>query len=154
LALVTGISTTCDPAEIQSALAAQNIDASTVRVVTKDAPSQEHSDSPIDFIFVAQAMETNDFSDDMTHGTGMMSDSGGTGVPGIGGRSASLSSIAGTHGDRVDYLGGFAIPADQVDNYNDAIADGRCVVIATTTGDANALATSFRAAGLKNVHAF
>ena len=154
MALVTGIMTTCDPTEIQAALAAQNIDASTVKVVTKQAPSQEHEDSVIDFVFVAQAMESNDFSDDMTHGTGVMSDSGGTNVPGIVGRNASLSSIAGTHGDRFDYLGGFPIPSDQIDNYNDAIGDGRCVVLCTTTDDGQALAGSFRAAGLRNVRAF
>jgi hypothetical protein len=144
---------TCDPAEIQAVLAGQNIDPSTVKVVTKEAPSQEHDNSPIDFVFVAQSMETTDFSDDMTHGTGMMSDSGGTNVPGLGARSASLSSLAGSHGDSVDYLNGFGIPRDQVENYNDAIADGRCVVICTTD-DGAALAASFRTAGLKNVHAF
>ncbi|HVS45277.1 MAG TPA: hypothetical protein VMS32_01280 [Verrucomicrobiae bacterium] len=154
MALVTGILATCDPQEIQQALAAQNIDASTVRVVTKAAPSQEHTDSIIDFVFVAQSMESNDFSDDMTHGTGMMSDSGGTNVPGIGGRSASLSSLSGGRTDRFDYLGGFAIPSDQIENYNDAIGDGRCVVLCQTDGDAAKIADSFRAAGLRNVRTF
>jgi hypothetical protein len=154
LALVTGIMATCDPQEIQTALAAQNIDASSIKVVTKQAPSQAHEDSIIDFVFVAQSMESNDFSDDMTHGTGMMSDSGGTNVPGIGGRAASLSSIASSHPDRLNYLGGFAIPGDQIENYNDAIADGRCVVVCNTDGDTAALANSFRAAGMRNVHTF
>ena len=153
MALVTGILATCDPQEIARALSAQNIDPGTVKVVTKDAPSQAHDDSIIDFIYVAQAQEANDFSDDMTHGTGMMSDSGGTGVPGIGGRSASLSSIASSHGDRLNFLSAFAIPRDQIENYNDAITDGRCVVVCQTS-DAATVADSFRAAGLRNVKTF
>jgi hypothetical protein len=154
VAIVTGIFPSCDPTAIQAALTAANLDASKVKVVTKSAPSQDAEDSVMDFVFVAQAQESNDFSDDITHGTNIVDGPGGTGVPGIGWRHQDLRAF-GVHGTTYNYLGNAGIPTDVVGNYNDAIDEGRCVAIFDATGtDADAAADALRNAGFKNVKTF
>jgi rhodanese-related sulfurtransferase len=157
VAIVTGIFGSCDPTEIQAALASASIDASKLKIVTKNAPATDadsDEDSILDFVIVAQAQDSNDFSDDITHGTNIVDGSGGTGVPGIGGRHQDLRSF-GVHGTVYNYLGSAGIPADVIGNYNDAIEEGRCVgVYDATGGDADAVATAFRTAGFKNVKSF
>lgn len=154
MALVTGILATSDPKQIEAALASQNIDASKVRVVTKAAKSVEHDESALDFIFVAESQDSNDISDDFTKGTGVMSDSGGTSVPGINRTGPTLSAIANSPGDSSpNYLSDVAIPLDQKDNYNDAIDAGRSVLLYNGE-DAPTVATAFKAAGLRNVHTY
>ena len=50
---------------------------------------------------------------------------------------------------------GFAIPPDEVDNFDQAVADGRAVVLYPDAGaDAQAVVTAFRAAGLRNVRSY
>ena len=154
MAIVTGIFPSCDPTEIHAALTAAGVDASKVKVVTKSAPSQDAEDSVMDFVYVAQAQDSNDFSDDITHGTNVIASSGGTGVPGIGGRHQDLRAF-GVHGTTYNYLGDAGIPSDIVGNYNDAIDEGRCVgIFDATDADAGATAEAFRAAGFKNVKTF
>lgn len=152
MALVTGILGTCDPQQIEKALASTNIDMSKVRVVTKDAPSEAHENSIIDFVFVAESQSVNDFSDGMTHGTGIMSDSGGTGVPGITGNRPDVRSFV--HGGGLNYLAGFPIPSDHLDNLNTAVSEGRCVITYDVTGDPAPIADAFKAAGLRAVRTF
>jgi hypothetical protein len=54
-----------------------------------------------------------------------------------------------------DYLSGVAIADDEVDNYNEAIDEGRAVAVYTSAdGDATAAEAAFKAAGLKNVRVF
>ncbi len=155
MAIVTGIFPSCDPTAIQAALTTAGVDASKVKVVTKSEPSEDHEESIMDFIYVAQAQESNSFSDDMTHGTNLVADSGGTNVPGIGGRHQDLRAF-GMHSTVYNYLGTTDIPTDVAGNYNDAIDEGRCVAIyAVTDGESGeAIATSFRSAGFKNVKTF
>jgi hypothetical protein len=152
--LVVGILGTSDPKAIEDALKGQNVDLTRVKVVTKANPSQAHDDSVIDFLHVARAMDSNSLSDDMTHATGIMSDSGGTGVPGIGGSSQTLGQFTGG-GSSKDYFGTFKIPTDEVANFNDAVDAGRSVVTYQgTDGDTSAVSAAFKAAGLKNVRSY
>ncbi|MDQ2992686.1 MAG: hypothetical protein M3R30_07715 [Candidatus Eremiobacteraeota bacterium] len=155
MAIVTGIFPSCDPTAIQAALTTAGVDASKVKVVTKSEPSEDHEESIMDFIYVAQAQESNSFSDDMTHGTNLVADSGGTTVPGMHARLQDLRAF-GTHGTVYNYLGTTDIPTDVAGNYNDAVDEGRCVAIyAMADGDSGeAIATSFRNAGFKNVRTF
>ena len=152
MALVTGILGTCDPAQIEKALASTSIDMSKVRVVTKDAPSEAHENSIIDFVFVAESQSVSDFSDEMMHGTGIMSDSGGTAVPGITGSHANVRDFV--HGGGLNYLAGFPIPSDHLDNLNTAVSEGRCVITYPVDGDPAPIVAAFKAAGLKAVRTF
>lgn len=150
--LVVGIFPQSDPKALESALSAQHVDLSKVKVVSGSAGDKDSS--ALEFIDVVTDMESNSLSDDMTKGTGIMGDSGGTGVPGIGGRRATLGSFSHA-GAASRYLSGFAIPLDEVDNFDQAVADGRAVVLYPEPGaDAQGVVTAFRAAGLRNVRSY
>jgi hypothetical protein len=153
--LVVGIFPQSDPKVLESALSAQHIDLSKVKVVSGAATDTESS--ALEFLDVVTDMESNSLADDMTKGMGIMGDSGGTGVPGIGGgggRQATLGSFS-HQGGASRYLSGVGIPPDEVDNFDQAVADGRSVVLYPDAGtDAQAIATAFRAAGLRNVRAY
>uniref|UniRef100_E6Q5Y8 Uncharacterized protein n=1 Tax=mine drainage metagenome TaxID=410659 RepID=E6Q5Y8_9ZZZZ len=152
--LVVGIFPESDPKKIEVALTGQTgIDMGRLRVVTREAQSAAHDESTISFVHVREAQNSNDFSDDMTHGQGMMTDSGGTSVPGTGSRGPSLGSLT-RHGGGVNYLAGVKIPGDQIDNFNDAIRAGRVVVLYDANDDDAAALAGFNAAGLRNVKAF
>ncbi|HEY6327235.1 MAG TPA: hypothetical protein VIW73_12060 [Candidatus Cybelea sp.] len=150
--LVVGIFPQSDAKALESALSAQQIDLSKVKVVSGAAGDSDSS--ALEFIDVVADMESNSLSDDMTRGLGIMGDSGGTSVPGIGGRQATLDSFA-HRGGSSRYLAGFAIPPDEVDNFDQAVADGRAVVLYPDAGtNAQAVVTAFRAAGLRNVRSY
>ena len=143
-----------DQAALQAALSGQSaIDPTKVRVVTKSAPAQTEDDPGWDFVQVYEAQEHNSLSDEMTRGTGIMSDSGGTGVPGIGGSGASLTSLVG-RGGGANYLAGIGIPDDEVDNFNSAISGGRSVVVYTIAGDAGGASAALKSAGLLNIRTY
>jgi hypothetical protein len=153
--LVVGIFPQSDPKALESALSAQHIDLSKVKVVSGAAGDAAAENSALEFVDVAAEMESNSLSDDMTRGMGIMGDSGGTGVPGIGGRQATLDSFSSRGGASRQYLAAFAIPPDEVDNFDQAVADGRAVVLYPDAGtDIQNVAAAFRAAGLRNVRAY
>jgi hypothetical protein len=152
VSLVVGIYPGADPQEIQKALQAQQaIDVSKVRVLTGAAPSQAHEESLMDFLHVNEARVEIESTDTMTRETGIMTDSGGTGVPGIGGTTALTSFFSGAS---ANYLGNLGVPSDEADNFNTAIAEGRCVVACDVDGDPSTLASAFKSAGLKNVRTY
>lgn len=155
--LVVGIFPVSDPKALESALAAQQLDLSKVKVVSGGVAEDDAEASPLEFIDVAEDMESNSLSDDMTRGMGIMGDSGGTSVPGIsgGGRPTKLDSFAPRGEPSSRYLAGFAIPPDEVDNFDEAVGQGRAVVLYPDAGnDTQKIAAAFRAAGLRNVRAY
>ncbi|HVR46370.1 MAG TPA: hypothetical protein VMT95_07005 [Candidatus Binatia bacterium] len=150
--LVVGIFPQSDPKALESALSAQQLDLSKVKVVSSAATDTDST--ALEFVDVAADMESNSLADDMTKGMGIMGDSGGTGVPGIGSRQATLGSFSHRAGSS-RFLTGFAIPPDEVDNFDQAVADGRAVVLYPDAGaDTQAVVTAFRAAGLRNVRSY
>jgi len=153
--LVVGIFPTADAAAIESALSAQQVDLTKVKVVRiGKGDDSVAEDSNIDFVDVFEAMESNSLSDDMTKGMGIMGDSGGTSVPGMTGGNPKLGSFT-SHGGQKSYLAGLPIPSDEVDNFNSAIDEGRAVVAYPDAGDgATAVAAAFKAAGLRNVRSY
>jgi hypothetical protein len=153
--LVVGIFPQSDPKALESALSGQQIDLSKVKVVSSSAGDTE--DSPLDFLDVVNDMEREEaqYSEDLTHGVGIMGDSGGTSVPGIGGRQATLGDFQHHEGSAKRYLVNFAIPLDEVDNFDQAVAEGRAVVVYPDAGaDTTSIVAAFRAAGLRNVRAY
>ncbi len=152
--LVVGIFPDSDPKALESALSAQQIDLSKVKVVSSTA--RDTDSTQLEFVDVIEEMEDNSLSDDMTKGLGIMGDAGGTGVPGLGGgRRATRGSFAGSDTPSARYLAGFAIPDDEVGNFDDAIRDGRAVVLYADAGAAaDTIAAAFKAAGLRHVRAY
>lgn len=129
----------------------QQIDLSKVKVVGGRA--EDPDETQLEFVDVIKDMESNSLSDEMTTGLGVW-DETGTSVPGLGTRDTTLDSFAEPEPSR-RYFTSFAIPDDEVDNFNDAVADGRSVVLYPDAGaDAEKIAAAFRAAGLRNVRAY
>jgi hypothetical protein len=151
--LVVGIVPGSDAKALESALSAQQIDLSKIKVVGGDPAGWDST--RLEFVDVIEDMESNSLSDDMTKGMGIMGDAGGTGVPGIGGRQTTLESLEEPESSSARYLAGYGIPDDEIDNFDDAIADGRSVVLYPDAGsNAQAIADAFKAAGLRNVRAY
>lgn len=140
--LVAGIAPTSDTAKIEQMLAKASLDSARLAVITKAK---------------AQGTLRNEHHGGgaLTSSSTIMTGSGGTGVPGVGGGNASLSSLSG-HSAAPDYLGGLPmISADQANNYNIAIFEGRALVTYKATDEeAPSIQTAFREAGLRNVKTF
>jgi hypothetical protein len=122
---VVGVIPNSSPSQIEHVVAAANIDPKRVHIVTADAPSPAHEDSPLAFIHVAEFVNS-DFASEMTHGTGVLPDFGGTRVPGLSTPMRTLDGF--THRRVDDYLEAL-LPRGDAEKYNDAIADGRSVII-------------------------
>jgi hypothetical protein len=152
--LVVGIFPGSDAKELESALAAHNIDLSKVKVVRSSAGDSDDEPSQLEFVDVMEDLELNSRDDDMTQGVGVW-DETGTNVPGIGGRQPTLDSFRHRDDPTRSYLAAYPIPSDEIDNFGDAIAEGRAVVLYSDAGnDEQAIADAFRAAGLRNVRAY
>ena len=142
--LVTGIAPTSDPAQLESILEQCNCDKERISIITKAAAR-------------AGRHEEHAMGAALSASSTIMTGSSGTGVPGMGRSSASLSSFGGGGGGSVpDYLGGLPfIPPDQAHNFNVAIAEGRSLVTYKADEDeAPTVQTAFRQAGLRNVKIF
>jgi hypothetical protein len=152
--LVIGICSNSDVKALDDALLAQQIDLDKVKVFAGDGDDLETS--PLDFIEVFTETESiSGLSDDMTRGTGVLADSGGTAVPGLTGSETRLRAFFPEEGASKHYLDGFPVPDDEVENFDDAIADGHAVVLYPDAGaDAPKVAAAFKAAGLLNVRSF
>ncbi len=152
--LVVGIFPESDHQALENALTAQQIDLTKVKVVSATPPIDDDAPMQLEFVDVIEDMESNSLSDDMTKHVGVW-DETGTDVPGLGGSGGRLSDF--THRDDPTrrYLAAFAIPSDEVDNFGDAVAQGRTVVLYLEAGSqAAAVAAAFKAAGLRNVRAY
>ncbi|HEY8312904.1 MAG TPA: hypothetical protein VIG51_01915 [Candidatus Baltobacteraceae bacterium] len=141
--VVAGIARTSDPAQLEKLLmGCAELDAQRLTIITKASATAAHEDSPLRF----------------AHATGSTfggrGGTDGTGVPGIGGRSPTLSSlVAGGHVPH--YLQGVAIPRDAAENYDIAVDEGRSVVTFKATPEEAANAESaLRGCGLVNVRTF
>jgi hypothetical protein len=152
--LVVGIFHNSDAKALESALSAQQLDLSKIKVLACDGDNAEGS--ALHFVDVVRDVESDNLDDDMTEGTGVMQDFG-TGVPGLGSHESHprLDVFAHHGGTTQHYLAGFPVPDDEVENFDDAVADGRAVVLYPEAGpDEPKVAAAFRAAGLQNVRSY
>lgn len=155
--LVVGIFPQSDVASLEAALGnVSGIDRSKLSVATAGAKTPAHEDSFLNFMPIAESPDSQQISPDITHGTGLLTDFGGTDVPGINdSREPSLTDFE--ESDAVPhYLGSLPIPSDEVENYDEAISEGRAVVAYPVSSDAERaqIQQALRAAGLRNVQAF
>jgi hypothetical protein len=152
--LVTGIAQTSDPQQLEHALLDKcKFDPERLAVITKVRQTAAHDESALRFVHAEEA----------AHGRGnagggmtatIMSSSGGTGVPGIGGGHASLSSFSGG-GHVKNYMGDLPVPPDARENYNIAVDEGRSVVTyRASEEEAPNVQQGFRDCGLRNVKVF
>lgn len=151
--LVIGIISNCEPSRVEQALAAAGVDRAGVKVLTTQASTPQHINSSVSFVHVAETLNRDSMADAMTRHTGVIPDFGGTAVPGINDAGRSLGAFS--HPEVLDYLGDSRVPGGAAEEYNDAIADGRCVVVYTCEADrAPAAQTALQGAGLSEVRLF
>lgn len=147
--LVVGIFPEAKASSLEPALAAQNVDARKVRVFSIDGDDGE---SELQFVDVVR--EADEQYGDMTRNTGVLPDSSGTSVPGIQGSEVPLASFV-TPDSSKHYLDGYGIPDDEVDNFDDAIREGRAVVVYSgDPSEAPAIEAAFKTAGLLHVRSY
>lgn len=154
--LVVGIYPSPDPKALEDALAAQQIDLSKCKVVTINPPDENSVSTQLEFIDVIAEMGNNRGDDEMMQGVGVF-DETGTSVPGIttGGNQSGLESFSHHEAASRAYLAGYDIPSDEVENFGDAVAEGRAVVLyPEAASGAQAVEAAFKAAGLRNVRVY
>jgi hypothetical protein len=154
--LVVGIFPSSDVTSLETALGnVPGLDRGRLSVLTADSKTEAHEDSFLSFMHVAEEVEREP-SPDITHGTGLLTDFGGTDVPGLtDSREPSLTDFE--EPEVVPhYVGSLPIPSDEAENYDEAISEGRAVVVYPVSSDAERtqLQQALRAAGLRNVQAF
>jgi len=154
--LLVGIFPSSDVTSLETTLGnVPGLDRSRVSVLTASAKTQAHEDSFLNFMHVAEEVEREP-SPDITHGTGLLTDFGGTDVPGLSDRGGP--SLADFEEPEVvpHYLGSLPIPDDEAENFDEAIAEGRTVVVYPVSSEAEGaqLQQALRTAGLRNVRAF
>ena len=153
--LVTGIAQSSDPQHLESALCGkETVNCEKLAVITKDAPSDLHHESVLTYMHVGQDHTTSDVQHDViTGGESILTNWGDPQVPNISSDNRYIGFFAEAH--IIDHLADYAIPQDQVQNYNDAIEAGRSVVVyKAEPGEASGVEQTFKDAGLKNVKTF
>ncbi|HZZ65643.1 MAG TPA: hypothetical protein VFE17_09105 [Candidatus Baltobacteraceae bacterium] len=153
--LVTGIAQTSSPGHLEESLCANEaVDCDKIAVITKDSPTDEHEESVLQFFHVGQDHATTDAAHEViTGGEAILTNFGDPQVPNISADTRYVGFFAEPH--IIDHLFDYAIPKDQVQNYNDAIEAGRSVVVyKAEPAEAPAVEQSFKDAGLKNVKTF
>lgn len=152
--LVTGIAQTSNPEHLEDALVNENVDADKIAVITKDEPTDQHQESVLTFMHVGGDHATTDVQHEViAGGEAILTNFGDPQVPNISADNRYIGFFAEPH--IIDHLAKYAIPSDEVQNYNDAIEAGRSVVVyKAEPGEAPAVEQSFKEAGLKNVKTF
>jgi hypothetical protein len=149
--LIIGVISDCDPKRVESLAAATQISHDRLKLLTAQVMSDDE-DCPISFIRVAEMTNNASLADAMTRRTGVLPNFGGTTVPGL----AALESLdAFSHARVHEYLRDSAVPAGAAEAYNDALADGRCVIMYTCSSEnAARVQTAFEAAGVRDVRGY
>jgi hypothetical protein len=151
---VTGIAQTSDPAHLEDALCKENVDCDKMSVITKDEPTDLHHESVLTFMHVGREHATTDVNHEViTGGEAILTNISDPQVPNISADMRYVGFFAEPH--IIDHLAEYAIPEDQVQNYNDAIEAGRSVVVyKAEPAEAPEIEQTFKQAGLKNVKTF
>lgn len=153
--LVTGIAQTSDPSHLEDTLCGNEaVNCDKIAVITKDEPTEEHEESILTFMHVGREHSTTDVSHEViVGGEAILTNFGDPQVPNISSDNRYVGFFAEPH--IIDHLADYAIPHDQVQNYNDAIEAGRSVVVyKADKAEAPGIEQTFKDAGLKNVKTF
>ena len=152
--LVTGIAQTSDPGHLEDALCKEHMDCDKMAVITKDQPTDQHHESVLTYMHVGQNHATTDADHEViTGGEAILTNLSDPQVPNISADTRYVGFFA--EPQIINHMADYAIPEDQVQNYNDAIEAGRSVVVyKAEPAESPGVEQTFKDAGLKNVKTF
>lgn len=150
--VVLGIISNCDPKHVEQTIDAAGIDRTSLQVLTSERPTPAHESSWLSFVHVYEFIANDSLADQMTRGTGVIPDSGGTAVPGLGNEERDLGVLS--HPDVADHFEGMNVPSGACELYNDAIEDGRCVLVYSCEDDGAACRANLQRAGATEIRVF
>ena len=149
---ITGIAPTNDVEALENMLGSvAGIDRAKLSVITIADETEEHESSFLNFIHAGGGYLDTDARGSLAGtDTAIITDSGGTGVPGINTPGNQLGYLGTPHVER--HLGTLPIPDDEVEDYNDALEDGRSIIAYNCTdAEAADIERAFRDAGVRRV---
>ena len=152
---VTGIAPTQDVSELEKMLgSAPNLDRTNLVVITTADRTERHDRSFLNFIHAGgPQIDAEVVGSSIAGADSIITGSGGTGVPGIGADHNSLGYLG--HPHLIQHVGSLPIPADEAENYNDALDDGRSVVAYKSgNNDCASFEGVFHTAGLRHIKTF
>jgi hypothetical protein len=130
-----------------------NIEHSKLKVITREAPTEEHDESFLNFLHAGGLRTDAGVSGGLTGNDEIMTGSGGTGVPGINRDSVSLGYMSTERStEAFEAFEELMIPEDEMSDYDDALNDGRTVVAyECSEADSDAVGKAMQQAGVKRV---
>jgi hypothetical protein len=134
-------------AKVAEALKASGLDVNELKVISEETPPDHLITSGVEFILGGDPDEEM-----LTTGTGIITSSGGTGVPGLTGSAATPHVSRGP--SAVDMLGDFDVPDGRTDDYIEALQKGRCIAGYVTSSDVDKVKGVFANAGGSPVEVF
>ena len=155
--LLVGIYPSTEVASLEGAVEnAAGVDVNKLSIAVGDARTPEHEESFVEFWHVAHENTVPAQIDEMMHGTGYLTDFGGTEVPGLTGNHMQSLTDFEEPEEVPNYLAALPVPADDLEDYNEAISEGRSVIIYTvpTTEEAASAKAELSAAGFRNIRSF
>jgi hypothetical protein len=134
-------------AKVTDALKAGGLDVNELTVISSEEVSDDLISSGVRFVLSGEPED-----DLLTTGTGIITTSGGTGVPGL---TDSLTQPHVSHGrSTVEWLDDLDVPDGRTDDYVDALEQGRCVAGYVTSNDIDKVKGLFASAGGNPVEVF
>jgi hypothetical protein len=134
-------------AKVAEALKAGGLDVNELTVISDDTPSNELISSGVQFVLSGEPDEEM-----LTTGTGIITTSGGTGVPGL---TDSVTQPHMSHApSTIDMLADLDVPDGRTDDYVEALEQGRCVAGYVTSSDIDKVKGVFSSAGGNPVEVF
>ena len=133
--------------KVAEALKSAGLDVNELTVISDETPSDDLIGSGIQFVLSGEPDEEM-----LTTGTGIITSSGGTGVPGL---TDSVTQPHMTHApSTVDLLADLDVPDGRTDDYIEALEQGRCVAGYVTSSDIDKVKGVFAGAGGSPVEVF
>jgi hypothetical protein len=134
-------------AKLTEALKSGGLDVNELTVISDEVPSDDLVTSGVQFVLSGEPDEEM-----LTTGTGIITSSGGTGVPGL---TDSVTQPHVAHApSTIDLLADLDVPDGRTDDYVEALEQGRCVAGYVTSTDVDKVKGVFSSAGANPVEVF
>lgn len=133
-------------AKLTEALKSGGLDINELTVISDETPSDDLVSSGVQFVLSGEPDEEM-----LTTGTGIITSSGGTGVPGL---TDSFVQPHVSHHSTLDLLDDLDVPDGRTDDYVQALEQGRCVAGYVASGEIDKVKGVFASAGGNPVEVF